>query len=229
MSRDRRAGVALFAVVALALGITTAVTDSVFPPVRHDTDAYEALLALLDANESGTWIVDYDMQRTIAGGRHVATSYTEARDDEIHIVRGGGSADATIGDKRYLCTDTEEAGTICNASPAVQSLASSVVVKTAVESGAYVVTTLPSDDIAGEHARCYRLFGAGGYIPELGAETRYCFADDGVQLRTKITTVNDERDRVATRVVRDPSSTALEQVIGSLETGAGSADGDDTN
>jgi hypothetical protein len=229
VSRDRRAGVALFVVAALALGITTALTDSVLPPVRHDEGAYAELVALLDANESGTWIVEYDVERTIANGKSSSGSSTEARAEDVHILRAGGSANATIGDTRYLCTTTEEEGTLCQSAPASDTLGSADVVRTAVDAGAYVVTRLPSEEIAGEPAQCYRLFASGGYLPALGVETQYCFAGDGVELRAKITTVNDARTRVATRVQREPSTADLEQILAGLDIEAGSADGAGSN
>ena len=224
VSRDRRAGAALFVIAALALGITTAVTESVYPPVRHDEDAFTELLALLDANEAGTWIVDYDVERTITDGKTTRAEVTEARAEAIHIVSGGGSAEATIGGTHYICTVTEEEGALCSSSLAPATLGSSAVVRAAVDSGAYVVMRLPSADIAGEAAQCYRLFGSGGYLPALGVETEFCFAADGVELRTKTTTVNDERDRVATRVQRDPQTNDLERVLAELDVMPGSAD-----
>jgi hypothetical protein len=147
----------------------------------------------------------------------------------VHIVTGGGSADATIGDTRFHCTETEDDGTLCSTAPATKTLSSSEIVRTAVDIGAYVVTRLPDETIAGEHAKCYSLFGAEGFVTALGIETEYCFAADGVQLRTKITTVNDVRNRVANRVERDPPDAALEEVLRALATEPGSADDDKTN
>ena len=229
VSRDRRAGAALFVVAALAFGITAAVSDNVYPPVRHDEAAYTELLALLDANEAGAWIVDYDVERTIMDGEDAAAVATEARAENIHIVTSGGSAEATIGATHYICTVTAEEGTLCTSSPATDNLSASAVIQAAVGSDAYVVTRLPSREIAGEAAQCYRLFGSGGYLPALGVETEYCFAADGVELRTKTTTVNDERIRVATRVQRDPATSDLEQLLAELDVTPGSAEDGENN
>jgi hypothetical protein len=229
VSRDRRAGAALFIVAALVFGITTATSDSVLPPVHHNEVAYHELLALLDANEAGTWIVHYDVRRTLDTGKQSAAEQVEARGPNVHIVRGGGTADATIGDTRYICAATTDAGVVCNKQPAPASVEASAVVREAVAAGAYVVMRGPNAQIAGEPARCYRLFATGGYLPALGAVSQECFAADGVDLRTTITSVNDERERVAARVRRAPEEHEFEDLMTGLDVDPGSAGNDEKN
>ena len=100
----------------------------------------------------------------------------------------------------------------CHATPGGRSLPASEVLRVAVALGAYDVTRLSSETIAGEDARCFRVRATGsGQLTDLGTETDFCLFDDGVPARQRVersTGAVDQRD--ARTVKRDVSTAALD-------------------
>lgn len=223
MSFDRRAGAVAFVAGAIGMLVTVAFSSDPEPPTRHDRAAFAELVDLLERSEHGSWLVEFDGERTLGNGRQTKWRMTEARREAVHVVRDSISLQAQIGEVSYSCVIAGDE-VQCLDSAAVDTLGTAEVVKTAVDRRAYIVSALPQQYIAGERARCFRVFAMRGYLPALGAEVRYCFAEDGVPLRTRVVTANDSRERTASKVVRDPSLGHVEALIAELEPEAAAPD-----
>lgn len=227
MSFDRRAAFLLWIAVATGLAATAVISDSPAVPAgepRNDPRAFAELTRLLDASEEGDWLVEYRYTRTRAAGDSVTSPVTEARRDGVHVVRGPTSAETENGERAFRCQITGEAVS-CLPVPVAETLRTAEVLRTLVDRGVYVVSSLPAETVSGERAQCFRVFGTRGFLPDLGIEREYCFSDDAVPLRTRVVDANVSDELVAVRVVREPGAAALDALLEGLETAATRGEG----
>ena len=209
----------LAAVVVFA--VLVGVTEAPGPEARFD-DA-EALHALMTRAEAVDHIVDYRFTRTTGDGRRTASTVVEARVGDARLTRAGSTLTLVLPERRYDC-DTGADGPACIERPATRAVLSDAdVVLTAAATGAYDVFPAPEERIAGESARCFRVQvhvvdPAQRLLPGLGRRTTLCLAtSDGVLLRSATVTDAGTDELVATRVVRDPATDLVREVIGEYE------------
>jgi len=230
VSRDRLAATVLFLTAAAVMFVTAAASE---PPsrqrhVEHDEQALVELTRLLDSGERSSWIVEYDYRRTLVGGRTSTARVSHARGERVRITRDATSADVMLGSTGYRCTIVD-AEVQCLAVPGRErpALSTADVVRTVVDLRTYAVARLPDETLAGERARCFRVVAVRGLLPALGGESAYCFADDGVPLRRRVSGPVRIDEWVAVRVERDPRRERYEALLRDLalsaETPAGEA------
>jgi hypothetical protein len=217
VSFDRRVAFGCWVLAAIALVATTAISDPPPVPIENDEAAFEDLVAYLDASVTGDWLVEFEAVRTDAEGQRVAGLVTEARHEPYHVVLSDEQATIDDGQDAFSCL-VVETGLECLRRTERETISTADVVRAAVDDAdAYVVTRLRGQDIANEDASCFRLFAASGYLPGLGAETRYCFSDDGIPLWTQTIDLQRTDERRARLVVRNPSTARVEGMVRGLE------------
>jgi hypothetical protein len=162
------------------------------------------------AGERGRWSATYDFTRTLADGRSLGEVMREARTPQLHVLTAGTSMTIESPHRAYDCT-LIEVRTGCTESDSSQVLPESEVLRVAVDAGVYGVSRLPSDTIAGEHARCFGVLPtATRVMPDIGLETDVCLAGDGVPLEERIArTTGNTDERLATAVQRGASTDAV--------------------
>ncbi len=213
-SADRRIAIGAFALAALVLVCTGAVVGSPEQkPDRNDPAAARELVALMRAGEREHWLVASDFTRTLADGRTLRQRMREGRTRLLHVLVSGTAMTVERGNHGFVCNLVEERSS-CNTVRTRRALPASEVLRVAVSTGAYGVTRESSETIAGERARCFRVFATGnGRLIDLGAETDLCFAGDGIPLSQRIVRPADAVDeRIATSVRRGATPRAIEQL-----------------
>ena len=208
----------LWIVGSLALLVTVAVTNSE-AVIPHDEEAFVELVDRLEAGEQSEWLATFAFERTLPDGRTTGAELTEGQAGGLHVVRDPTSATAETDDSAFTCVITDDSVECLEQEP-TDALRLSAIVQAAVDAGAYTVIRLPSEEIAGESADCYRVFAARGYLPALGAETRICVTPDGIPVSTRVVTFASTDERIATEVVRDPDRSMLEDLVADLEQAA---------
>jgi hypothetical protein len=89
------------------------------------------------------------------------------------------------------------------------------VIEVAVREGAYDVTKLANDKIAGERATCFRVRSHSGRValPSLGADALLCFGADGIPLLTVVNGAYSIDAQRATRVQRRIDDAAMTKFL----------------
>ncbi|MGQ0825132.1 MAG: hypothetical protein ACT4OX_08940 [Actinomycetota bacterium] len=224
MSVDRRVAFVCWLLAAAVVGTTAVVSESPGIPVRHDAAAFALLLERLEASTEGDWLVEYEITRRMSDGRSLAGVVTEARHEPYHVLREAEQATIDNGAETVTCLVLEE-GLQCLQQEPVEAIPPHEVVRAAVsDAGAYVVTRQRGQRIAGEQTQCFRVFAARGYLAELGAETQYCFARDGVPLFSRTTATTGTDERRARLVLRSPTTDRVEGLLSDLEVIAAEAE-----
>ncbi len=195
--------VALAALVTLGFAAPTVLVGA-----PADPGAARDLVTLMRAGERGSWSVDYEFTRTLAGGRVLRQAMQEARDPSLHVLRSGSVMSVVQGRRTYDCNATGKR-LACTEAPATKLLAPSEVLRVAVSVGAYTVTRIPGAVIAGQRARCFRARTTGhGQLPDLGVEADMCLDAHGVSLRQRIVSDSGDVDERLAESVTEPVTTA---------------------
>jgi hypothetical protein len=220
---DRR--IATLAVALAAVGLLVTVGVAAAPPVPRpepDADAARELVALLRAGEQGSWMVTYDFERRLAGGRTLAVPMREARNEELHVLTAGTSMKFETPNRAYDCT-LVDARAACHEVDRTRELPESEVLRVAVNTGVYGVSQLPNRTVAGEPARCFLILPTGpGTLPDIGTETAVCLSNDGIALDERVARATGTTDqRVATAVVRDVTDEQIRSVVRSFDPSGG--------
>jgi len=220
---DRRVAVVAVVVGAIALSCTAAAVRSPAPvaAARRDPAAARELVARMRAGERASWLATYDFTRTLADGRVLRQTMREGRKNSLHVLMSGSAMTVERGNRTFEC-NLVTGQSSCHATPGGRSLPASEVLRVAVAVGAYDVTVLPSETIADEDARCFRVRATGsGQLTDLGTETDLCLFDDGVPARQRVersTGAIDQRD--AHTVKRGVSTAAIDALERSFAPGA---------
>jgi hypothetical protein len=156
----------------------------------------------MGTGERASWLATYDFTRTLADGRVLRQTMKEGRNASAHVLMSGSAMTVERGNRTLECNLVSTRSS-CHAIPGGRSLPASEVLRVAVSVGAYEVMRLPSESIAGEDARCYRVFATGsGELTDLGTETDFCLFGDGVPARQRIVRSSgavDQRDAQSVR------------------------------
>jgi len=201
---DRRVATGSFLLVAIVMVCTVAFTHAPLPAiVVRDPVAARDLVSLMRAGERSGWIVTYDFNRTLAGGRTLSQRGAEGRSSSWHVVILGTAMTVERGGRTFTCAIVSGRSG-CRKTSDRAALPESEVVRVAVATGAYDVVRTPDTTIAGVGARCFRMRATGqGSLPDFGVETDRCFSDEGIPLRVFVVrppgTINEQ---VATAVRR---------------------------
>ena len=136
-----------------------------------DPLAARDLVALMRTGEHGSWLAHYEFTRTLANGRVLRQSLSEARNGLTHVLVSGAAMTVERNGRVYDCNLVDDHAS-CHVSTRGRVLPASQVLRVAVAAGAYTVSRGPSTTIAGVRARCFRVLGTGrGLLPDLGTRT----------------------------------------------------------
>ncbi len=146
----------------------------------------------------------YDVTR-VRTGSTLRERTSEARRGKVHVTRNATSVDVDTGARTYSCTLVDDQMECRDSPTPSNALAPSEVLAVLLRQHAYVVQQTARRVIAGEEAECFALRSTGPVFPNIGRRAEYCFASDGVPLRTTLELASGKNERVAVSVVRNPS------------------------
>jgi hypothetical protein len=102
----------------------------------------------------------------------------------------------------------------CTESATGSFLAASEVVRVAVAVGAYDVSRVDRETIAGQRATCFRVATSGHrYLPDLGTRSDVCLARDGIPLRQRVVRSSGDVDERVARVVNRHADTPAVEAL----------------
>src|SRR5262249_27681558 len=141
------------------------------------------LIARMRAGEHVDDIADYAFTRRRADGGKLRSTITVAHWGNALYTRAGDALDVVGTTHSYHCQRTDEMGR-CFEVETQHTLPPSTVIEVAVNQGAYAVSRLPDETIAGEWAKCFRVRSTSGRVvlADLGAGALLCLAADGILL-----------------------------------------------
>lgn len=211
---DRRAGAVALAVSAAVVLPLLALTESPLPEhvstaleaAVNDPEAVSALSRLAELGGEGSWLVEYETERSVTGGASRTGRVIAATVPPSSVVTDGETLEATIDARSYSCARLDT-GPICSEGEPRTEGAPDIgaVVAGVAGTDRYAVSRAEGRSIAGEPADCFELDAAeeaslpGGMV----REAVLCYAVDGVLLSARVATGTATDGRTALRVERD--------------------------
>lgn len=217
---DRWIAVGAVVVAALVLvPLAVLCTNSDVDPLTRDAKAATDLVARMRAGEHVDDIADYAFTRRRADGAKLRSTITIAHWGNAVYTRAGDSLDVVGTKHSYHCQRADGKGG-CFEVATQSTLPPSAVIEVAVGQGAYAVSRLPDENVAGERAKCFRVRSASGRVAlaDLGADALLCFAADGILLMSVVDGAHSVDTQKATHVQRAPDDAALTKYLADFGT-----------